>query len=700
MAKKLSDYERKRDFAKTPEPAVKTVTQEPASGSRGDRRVFVVHRHDASSLHYDLRLEDSGVLKSWAVPRGFSYEPSEKRLAVHTEDHPLEYEDFDGVIPKGQYGGGTMLIWDRGTYELLKAASGEAAITAGEVKIQLDGKRLRGEWHLVRTQKEPKSWLLFKARDCYARATGEVAYPFGIDLDRAQRREPSSRLTPMRPQREVDAFSDPDWLYEMEFAGVRAFLFKDGGNVWAREAGGRRVHDLRGSLRVEAGKIHAQRATLDGVLVALDASQRPCREALARALADEKSSALYYYAFDLLHFDAWQLHKLPLTERKQLLAAVVSVGRSLLYVDHVRGEGGSLANVVAAAGLPGVIAKRAAGPYRGGASADWRRIPIATQDEPRGVGVLERIENFAAEGARTRVKLTNRSKVLFPEAGYTKGDFVAFYDRVAEVLLPYLRDRPLHMNRFPDGIHGKSFYHKDAPDHTPDWVRTETIQSRGEQKAIRYVICNDRDTLLYLANLGSIDLHPWLSHLGSLDTPDWLVFDLDPDGSPFPHVVRIARSLGKLLHGIGLHPRLKTSGASGLHVYVSVLPHYSYDQVRMFGEAIARYVAREHAEVATVERSVASRRGKVYIDFLQNRRGQTVVPPYVVRPVAAASVSTPLDWDELSSRIEPQDFHIGNVPERVATLGDLFRPTLTDPEDLVPAIAAFERIYLNRGAGE
>lgn len=694
MAKKLTDYERKRDFAKTPEPVGKPKRKKASAAAVPERHVFVVHRHDASSLHYDLRLEDGGVLKSWAVPRGFSYEPTEKRLAVHTEDHPLEYEHFDGVIPKGQYGGGTMMIWDRGTYELLKATSGEAAIAAGEVKVQLFGKRLRGEWHLVRTKKDQKSWLLFKARDAYARVAGELAYPFGVDLDRAEQKDVPKRLVAMQAQREVEPFSDPDWLYEMEFAGARAFLVKDGAEVQVREAGKSKTHALRGTLLAEAVKVHAQRAILDGVFLALDDSQRPCREALARALEPDSSAALYYYAFDAIYFDEWQLHKMPLVERKQLLAALIPAGRSLLYVDHVRGEGASLANVVAAAGLPGIIAKRANGPYRGGASADWRRIPVDPQDGARDASVHDRIESFTAEGARTKVKLTNRGKVLFPEAGYTKGDFVSYYDRVAEVLLPYLRDRPLHMNRFPDGIHGKSFYHKDAPDHTPDWIVTETIHSRGEQKAIRYVICNDRDTLLYLANLGSIDLHPWLSRLGSLDTPDWLVFDLDPDGSPFPHVVRIARSLGKLLHGIGLNPRLKTSGASGLHIYVSVLPNYTYDQVRMFGEAIARYVAREHADVATVERNVASRRGKVYIDFLQNRRGQTVVPPYVVRPVAAASVSTPLDWDELSSKIEPRDFHIGNLPERVTRLGDLFRPILTDPEDLLPAIAEFERLYL------
>jgi bifunctional non-homologous end joining protein LigD len=199
-----------------------------------------------------------------------------------------------------------------------------------------------------------------------------------------------------------------------------------------------------------------------------------------------------------------------------------------------------------------------------------------------------------------------------------------------------------------------------------------------------------------MVNLGSIDLHPWLSRRGSLDSPDWAILDLDPDGSPFPHVVRVARAIGKVLRGIGLRPYLKTSGASGMHVYVPLQPGYTYEHAAHFCEGIARLVAQDHPDIATVERVVNRRGGKVYIDFLQNRRGQTIVPPYVARPVPGASVSTPLDWDELDSELHPSMFTIETVLPRIQRLGDLFRGTLTDKQDLLPAIEALQKNYIKK----
>lgn len=693
MAKELSEYRKKRDFGKTPEPAGGAVSPQ----SDGPRQNFVIHRHEATHLHYDLRLVEAGVLKSWAVPRGFSYDPKEKRLAMQTEDHPLEYEHFDGVIPKGQYGAGTMTIWDRGQYEVLHAPDLSAAIDGGELKLVFYGKRIRGEWHVVKTKQEERGWLLFKARDRYSRTPEESPYPFAIDLDSGEQRELPKSITPMRPREERESFTDPAWVFEMEFAGVRALLTKDGDDVRYLGADKRR-------LRVPETwdpwrEIRADKVLLDGVFVCADENQRPSRERAEACLAGESSEGLCYYAFDCLYYDEWRLAKLPLVERKQLLATLLPPSQTLLYVDHVLGEGEQLTAVVNAAGLPGVVAKKATSSYRGGAAPAWRRIPAApsADDERESGALLDKIESYEPAARRSRVKFTNRDKVFWPELGYTKGDLVDYYDQVSGYLLPYLQDRPLHMNRFPDGIHGKSFYHKDAPGHTPDWIDTETISSRStEEKAIRYIVCNDRDTLLYLANLGSVDLHPWLSHRGSLDTPDWLVFDLDPDGSPFPHVVRIARTLGKLLRGIGLRPYLKTSGATGIHIYIPLIPSYTYDQVRMFGEGIARYVVREHPDISTVDRVVGRRQGRVYIDFLQNRRGQTIVPPYSARPVEAASASAPLDWDELDSKLDPAEFHIGNLPDRLAQHGDLFQGTLTDQQDLLPAIELFQQEFMGR----
>jgi bifunctional non-homologous end joining protein LigD len=288
------------------------------------------------------------------------------------------------------------------------------------------------------------------------------------------------------------------------------------------------------------------------------------------------------------------------------------------------------------------------------------------------------------------VSITHPRKVYWPEQGYTKADLVGYYDRVANWLLPYLKDRPLHLYRWPDGIRGKSFYQKQLPEDLLEGVETVNVARDGEDPTW-YAICNDRRTLLTLINSGSIDLHPWLSRKGSLDSPDWAVLDLDPKEAPFESVIKIARTVGKLLRGLGVEPYLKTSGSSGLHVCIALKPGYTYEQSRMFCEAVARIVVRSHKDIATVERVIDRRDGKVYIDFLQNRREQTIVPPYVVRPVEAATVSMPLAWDELEEGVRPSDFTIMSAPERIERTGDLFRTALGRPQDLTAAIQALGR---------
>lgn len=732
MPRPLGEYQQKRDFERTREPQGATAGSRPAPNERDGERIFVVHRHEATHLHYDLRLRMQGTLKCWAVPRGFSYVPTDKRLAQRTEDHPMEYERFSGVIPRGEYGAGTMEIWDQGTYQLLNR-DGDAGLEAGKLELVLTGRRLHGEWHLVKTQQHAGSWLLFKARDAYARGSEDPPYPLALGLEAAEAGTPDLRGAPMRPARGVAPFSDPAWLFEVEFEGLRVRALKDGDEIQLRARGKRLDTSAPWAVQLvaELRRVRARGALLDGVLVAPDAQGRPSEDELARILsraADERGDdapsahlrgdngrgegvpgedsersgrgdpRVVLYAFDLLHYDAWRLAALPLGERKQLLSALLPAGgRHVLYVDHVVGEGERLATVVAASGLPGVIAKRADSSYRKGAAGAWLRVEVPraeAQDRP----VLESIAAAAGPRRASRVRVTNREKIYWPQAGITKGEFVDYYDRVAEFLLPYLHDRPLHMYRFPDGIEGKSFYHHDAPEHTPDWVQTFTPADHApDAKRVRYIVCNDRDTLLYLANLGSIDLHAWMSRCTTPDTPDWLVIDLDPDGSPFAQVVRVARAVGKLLRGIGVQAFPKTSGASGLHLGIPLRPIYTYEQVRQFGEMLARYVAREHPDLCTVERSVARRQGRVYIDTLQNHRGQTVVPPYVVRPVPAASVSTPLDWDELSVDLDPAAFNVRTLPDRLARVGDLFRGTLQGTQELLGPLENFQREYLGRG---
>ena len=362
----------------------------------------------------------------------------------------------------------------------------------------------------------------------------------------------------------------------------------------------------------------------------------------------------------------------------------------LLYADHVTASGESLAAVAADAGFHGLIAKRAASGYRSGARSDWRRVPLRASANAREVEVRAALSAAASRQRRKAdVQFSNLDKVYWPQEGYTKGDLLAFYEQIADYLLPYLRDRPVHMNRFPDGIGGKSFFQRQAPAGIPDWVELVEVDARHT----RQFICNDRRTLLYLVNLGSIELHPWLSRRGSLAIPDYAVLDLDAKEATFGNAVRVARTAGKVLRGIGLRPAIKTSGASGLHIYVPLVAGYSYEQVRLFAEAVARVVARELPDIASVERLPRGRGGKVYVDFLQNRRSATVVPPFVARPVPGARVSMPLEWDELDGDLHPDRFTIANVPELLARRGDPFGCTLTDPQDFAPAIDNLQ-VYL------
>ena len=676
MPDPLDDYRRKRDFRKTPEPA-------PGDELRVDAGVFVVHRHEARNLHYDLRLEAEGVLKSWAVPRGFSYDPKEKKLAVRTEDHPIEYETFSGTIPKGEYGAGTMTIWDRGTFEVVKAPDMPTAIADGEVKVILSGRRLRGEWHLVKTKGGPNHWLLFKSKDRYAGPARDTV--LGVDLSNAPDAEMPGRVAVEKAGSTAEVFSDIDWLFEMRFEGRRCLAERRGGE--ARLRGIRKTHPA-----IVAGllALRAEEALLDGVLVALDDAGRPSRDALDARLKGEGDAPLFYYAFDLLHFDGFDLRGLPLLDRKAALRATVTPDPAVLFVDHVAGRGEELAVAVAEAGLPGMIAKRAESTYLGGAREDWRSIDVdAGAPTRRGA---EKAKRRTAAAPKRRVKLTNLDKVYWPAEGYTKGDLVQWYEGVADVLLPYLKDRPVHMLRYPDGIEGKSFYQRRANEQLPPWIDTVDVESDSKGEAVPHMIVNDRDALLYLVNLGSIDLHPWLSRRDALDQADWTILDLDAKESPFPDVLKIARTAGKLLRGIGLRPLVKTSGASGIHIYVPLKPGYTYEHSRMFCEGVARVLARELKEISTVERIPANRGGKVYLDFGQNRRSQTVVPPYVPRPVRGACVSTPLQWDELEADITPQDFTIRNGLDRLDAKGDLFRPTLTDPQDLLEAIQKLEEL--------
>ena len=701
--KTITAYEEKRDFGRTPEPPAGGAAD---AGPPGGRR-FVVHRHEARRLHYDLRLEMHGVLRSWAVPRGFSYDPEVKKLAVRTEDHPLAYTHFEGVIPEGEYGGGTMGIWDRGTYQVTEGGEdqGAAGVEAGKLVLRLSGRKLRGAWHMVKTKRGPDEWLLFKGRDRYARADA-ARQPF-FDLKGAAPWTGEPDPVPVLPEGEREPFTDQGWIFEPELRGIPVFLERSGAELRLTRADDGAGLDLPEVL-AEAEAVRAEEFLLSGTLVSTDEAERPSPERLAARLGGDPSIPVSLYLNDLLRYEEWDVRNVPLLERKELLSTLLPSGKSLLFGDHVAVRGEEFHAACEAAGLPGTIARRGGAAYPAAGTPSGERVPgpDCLRIPSRGTETPDPSEHLLAGLSRQRavresaqpLHFTNLDKVFWPDHGYTKGDLIRYYDRVAEHLLPYLHERPSHLLRYPDGVGGKAFYQKDLPDHTPDWIVSEEIPSGHRGETIRYLVVNDAAALLYAANLGSIDIHPWLSRRTRRDTPDWAVFDLDPGGGPFSDVVRLARAFGKVLRGIGLRPYLKTSGATGLHVYVPLEPVYPYDVVRQFAEAVSTHVAGEHREIATVERTTSRRRGRVYLDFLQNRRGQTVVPPYAVRPVPAASVSTPLDWDELDGDLHPGRFTIVSLPERLDRLGDLFAGTLHDRQPLLPAIRKFQERYLT-GSG-
>ena len=278
--------------------------------------------------------------------------------------------------------------------------------------------------------------------------------------------------------------------------------------------------------------------------------------------------------------------------------------------------------------------------------------------------------------------------MFWPEEGYTKKDLFEFYRAVSPWLLPYLADRPLVLTRYPDGIDGKSFYQKNVPVSAPEWIRTERVASENSDKEIEYFVADDRASLLYMANLGSIPLHVWASRIGSLERPDWCILDLDPKGAPFENVVRIARLLHDVCEHIQLPNYVKTSGSTGLHVMVPLGRAFTYEQSRTLGELLARVALQEASDIATIARSLEAREGKVYIDYLQNRRGQLLVAPFSVRPVPGASVSTPIGWHEVHRGLDIHRFTIRTVPKRLARAKtDPLRPLLDEAPDLPAALA-------------
>ncbi len=800
----LEEYRRKRTFAGTPEP--RPPSRAPAGGRRRPR--FVVQKHQARHLHYDLRLEHAGVLKSWAVPKGPSMDPRDKRLAVMVEDHPLEYRRFEGRIPDGQYGAGLVEIWDQGAYAFDggKAPSMTAALAEGHIDFTLHGTKLQGPFTLVRMKKpggKDNLWLLFKRRDAGPKAPAAPRTrqppPAGLDLAGAPKAPFPSGLGPMTATLVDGPFDREGWSFEIKWDGYRSLAEIRAGKVRLVSRNGRSQNAKFPAIAAALAGFPVN-AVFDGEIVAVDDRGRPVFQSLQNAARSGEARVLYY-VFDVLHAAGRDLRPLPLRRRRAILEKVLPESAVVRLSESVEACGRDFFRAARENGLEGIVAKDLSSPYRSGVrTRDWLKIktrrrqeavicgfteprasrryfgalilgahksgqlvyighvgagfteqslkdihgrlkplvrsesPFAeaprtnmpvTWVEPRLVAEVE-FADWTSEGLmrqpvfmglradkspaeveperpaarrvvlekprlRTRAELTNLDKVFWPKEGLTKGDLIEYYRRVSDWILPYLADRPQALNRHPDGIEGESFFQKNMAQAPPSWVKTVEVRSESGDKDIRYLVCQNRDTLLYEANLGCIELNVWNSSLPHLDSPDYIVLDFDPLETSFTRVVEAVLAAKEVLDELALPAFCKTSGATGLHVYIPLRPRFSHEQARELAHLAALVVNRRFPDLTSLERSPSKRRGRIYLDYLQNRKGATMAAPYAVRPREGAPVSTPLEWKEVTAKLEPGDFNIRTVPERLARRGDAWRNMFRKRVDLEAALAGIER---------
>jgi bifunctional non-homologous end joining protein LigD len=842
----LERYRKKRDPARTPEPFGEG---EPAPGAVAPGARFVVQKHAARALHYDFRLELDGVLKSWSVPKGPSTHVEEKRLAVHVEDHPLEYASFEGIIPSGNYGAGEVIVWDRGHYGTFK--KGEDLLEQyhrGKLELEIFGFKLRGRWTLVRMSHKEKEWLLLKKADSAATQEELVdRYPESVisGLTVEEMKDPAAVLEALHerlrglgaPQADVKladvklmlatltehAPEGKDWSFEIKYDGVRVLARRDGKEVRLQGRSGEDITARYPEVAEALADLAVPRFLVDGEIVAADDHGRPSFQRLQARMhlkrprdvqAARERVPVRAFFFDCLSVEGYDMRRLPLTARRELLARTVPPRGTAERSDHVLGHGPAFLEAADELRLEGIVGKKLSSPYDGRRSTDWLKIKCQRRDDfviggwtdpqgsragfgaldigryegeklvyvtkvgtgfdTKGIAVLHRtLSDLArpsspfderspngrghhwveprlvcevrftewteegglrhptflglrsdkkpeecrreepvdlaapapaarepgsvAEPAEDRdVKITNPRKVYWPE-GYTKGDLIAYYESVAPLLLPYLRDRPVVLTRYPDGIEGKSFFQKDAPVYTPRWVRTVTVASGHGERDIRYFVIDDLESLRYVANLGTVPLHVWSAHVPALDEPDWLVIDLDPKGAPFKQVVQVARIVKSILDELELPSAVKTSGATGLHILLPMGGRYVDEQVRAFARLLAILVVDANPEIATVARPIHQRGGKVYVDFGQNGRGNTIVAPYSLRPLPGAPASCPLLWDEVDAKLDPARFTIRTLPKRFESMADPLRMLLGPSVEMESAIARIER-HMNEAA--
>jgi bifunctional non-homologous end joining protein LigD len=698
----LREYRRKRDFQKTPEPAGQ-VSEEP----RARARAFVVQKHAASRLHYDLRLELEGVLKSWAIPKGPSLDPADKRLAMHVEDHPLEYGDFEGIIPKGQYGGGTVLLWDRGTWQ--PVGDPHKSYRAGSMKFTLDGEKLRGGFALVRIgarrqgRGDERSWLLIKERDEQAttapgqpivesrprsvasgRTLEEIAAAGdrvwhsnrdGGDADAPGIEVPGARLGALprsvRPQLATPATRPPlgdHWLHELKHDGYRMLARLDHRRA-ELSSGDARDWTVRFPAAAAAvSRLPAEQAIFDGEVTVLLRDGTSSARALQELLSGSGSGQLVYMIFDLLYLDGRDLTTARLEDRKAALARLLAAAPDkavLRYSDHVVGDGADFLSQACRLGLAGIVSKRRDASYRGGRSSDWRTIKCRKQHASAARRASR--DRESAEASVAGVRLTHADRILFPPHRATKLDLARFYEAIADWILPHLTDRPTTLVRCPEGAHKRCFYQKHTGYWAPESLRRVKIQEK--RKVGEYLVVDTLASLIGLVQIGILEIHTWNSVVARLEQPDRVVFDLDPGpGVKWTAVIDCARIIRDALRALGLASFVKTTGGKGLHVVVPLAPGPSWDETTAFAHAVAESIARANPRRYLTQMAKAEREGKIFIDYLRNIRGATSVAAYSTRAKPEATVSVPLAWDELSPKITSSYFTIANLPSRLAGL--------------------------------
>jgi len=741
----LEQYHAKRDFTRTSEPVTGTAS--------ADKRIFVVQEHHARSHHFDFRLEMDGTLASWAVPKGIPEDHEAKRLAVHVEDHPIDYADFEGDIPQGNYGAGHVAIWDRGTWEPLDK-DWKKSYKKGKLKFALNGRKLSGAYVLARMKEEP-NWLMRKI---------EVDHLPVPDLEK----ETPEFIAPQLAKVVPSVPSGKEWLHEIKLDGYRLIAVRKKKDVRLFTRTGLDWTDRFPLVAGHLKKLKGGDFILDGEAVVYDQKGRTRFGLLQDALKTPAKSGIVFVAFDLLHQDGTNLRPLPLVERIRHLAKLLPDDTGPVRPSKTwPGEDGpALFKEACKIGLEGIISKKANGRYYEGLRRDWAKSKSRPRQEfvicgftppknscpafgalvlgsfdggkliPRGkVGtgfteekrheLLKRMKKMetgkapfqfaekhvtwirpelvaeiefaelTSEGSIRQgsfislredkaagdvhldaiqkgnsgekeltimnITITHPGRVVFPDDGITKLEVAKYYERVGDLMLPYVKNRPLAILRAPDGIGGQTFFQKSFKQHVPDHVHTKTLEDGTEIFFVK-----DVKGIISLAQFGMIEIHPWGAAFPNLDKPDQVIWDLDPDEEvPWKETLGAAFLLRDFLAERGLETVVKTSGGKGLHVVLPLKRVHGWDVIKPFSKAVASAIAEFNPKRFIVTASKAKRKGKIYIDWLRNGKGATCVVPWGLRGRKGAAVSTPVNWDELADVVRT-GFHINepfSLPE-------------------------------------